>query len=165
MAAASDENNNLLTNEPSSGTPSKLKIPNTNNNNKIANIMVGLLCGLFIGSYSSDGNSAVGNNSDMYLRNTNSSLISSSESYSMSSLDFTLLDIPSSVKEIVINVGSNLDPLLPSKEMGPCAHTIAIEPIVGCKIPEHRQLSVINAAISSTVRRYFCTLLYLTFNH
>ena len=46
----------------------------------------------------------------------------------MSSLDFTLLDIPSSVKEIVINVGSNLDPLLPSKEMGPCAHTIAIEP-------------------------------------
>ena len=70
----------------------------------------------------------------------------------MSSLDFTLLDIPSSVKEIVINVGSNLDPLLPSKEMGPCAHTIAIEPIVGCKIPEHRQLSVINAAVSSTVR-------------
>jgi FkbM family methyltransferase len=58
------------------------------------------------------------------------------------------LDLPLSVKEIVINVGSNLDPIMPSFTMGPCAHSIAIEPIVGCQIMNHRQLSVINAAVS-----------------
>jgi FkbM family methyltransferase len=58
------------------------------------------------------------------------------------------LDLPSSVQEIVINVGSNLDPIMPAYTMGPCAHSIAIEPIVGCQITEHRQLSVIKAAVS-----------------
>lgn len=33
-----------------------------------------------------------------------------------------LLDLPSSTKEIVINVGSNLDPIMPAYTMGPCAH-------------------------------------------
>ena len=63
-------------------------------------------------------------------------------------LPVSLLDLPSSTKEIVINVGSNLDPIMPAYTMGPCAHSIAVEPIVGCQIMEHRQLSVIHAAVS-----------------
>jgi FkbM family methyltransferase len=63
-------------------------------------------------------------------------------------LPVVLLDLPSSVKEIIINVGSNLDPIMPAYSMGPCAHSIAIEPIVGCNIAEHRQLSIIHAAVS-----------------
>ena len=72
-------------------------------------------------------------------------LLSSNEG---EALPVTFLYLPSSTKEIVINVGSNLDPIMPAYSMGPCAHSIAVEPIVGCKIMEHRQLSVINAAIS-----------------
>ena len=58
------------------------------------------------------------------------------------------LDLPLSVKEIIINVGSNLDPIMPAYTTGPCALSIAIEPIVGCKIRNHCQLSVLNAAVS-----------------
>jgi len=58
------------------------------------------------------------------------------------------LQFPPSTKEIVINIGSNLDPILPAYSMGPCAHSIAVEPIIGCEIVEHRQLSVIHAAVS-----------------
>ena len=86
--------------------------------------------------------------------------VETTESYPSSNNDGTnstddppisIFDIPPSVKEIVINVGSNLDPIMPAQTMGPCAHAIAIEPIVGCKIPSHPQLSVINAAVSSMV--------------
>ena len=37
---------------------------------------------------------------------------------------------------------------MPTYTMGPCALSIAIEPIVGCQIMNHRQLSVLNAAVS-----------------
>ena len=63
-------------------------------------------------------------------------------------LPFVLFDLPSSVNEIIINVGSNLDPIMPAYSMRPCAHSVAIEPIVGCHIQEHRQLTVIHAAVS-----------------
>ena len=59
-----------------------------------------------------------------------------------------LLDIPKSTKEIVINVGTSVDPILPSPEMGPCAKCIAVEPIVGHNIPQHTQVSVVHAAVS-----------------
>lgn len=62
--------------------------------------------------------------------------------------DVPLLDLSPSVKDVVINIGSYIDPIMPTKEMGPCAHAIAVEPIVGDKIPPHRQLSVIHAAVS-----------------
>eukprot|EP00986_Skeletonema_menzelii_P001804 scaffold492_cov141-Skeletonema_menzelii.AAC.6 len=62
----------------------------------------------------------------------------------------SLLDLPLSVKDVAINVGSNIDPImLADKKYGPCAHNIAVEPIVGYKIPFHRQLSVLPAAVSS----------------
>jgi len=57
-------------------------------------------------------------------------------------------DFPPSVKDIVINVGSNLDPILPSHDLGPCAVSIAVEPVVGCQIQSHPQLHVVHAAIS-----------------
>lgn len=62
----------------------------------------------------------------------------------------SLLDLPRSVKDVAINVGSNIDPImLADKKYGPCAQNIAVEPIVGNKIPFHRQLSVLPAAVSS----------------
>ena len=59
-----------------------------------------------------------------------------------------LLDIPKTTKEIVINVGTSVDPILPSPEMGPCAKCIAVEPIVGHNIAQHPQVSVVHAAVS-----------------
>lgn len=59
------------------------------------------------------------------------------------------LDFSPKVKTVVINVGSNLDPILPRKEDGPCAKSIAFEPMVGCQIEEHPQLNVVHAAVSS----------------
>lgn len=62
----------------------------------------------------------------------------------------SLLELPLSVKEVAINIGSNIDPIvLADKKYGPCAHNIAVEPIVANKIPFHRQLSVLPAAVSS----------------
>jgi len=65
--------------------------------------------------------------------------------------DPSFFDFPPSVKSVVINIGSNLDPIMPNKEMGPCAQGIAVEPIVGCLIPaqKHPQLNIIRAAVSS----------------
>jgi len=59
-----------------------------------------------------------------------------------------LLDIPKTTKEIVINVGTSVDPILPAPEMGPCAKCIAVEPIVGHNIQQHPQVSVVHAAVS-----------------
>ena len=61
---------------------------------------------------------------------------------------FPVIEYPPSVKHVVINIGSNLDPLMPDpKVLGPCARSIAVEPIVGCQIKSHRQLDVLHAAI------------------
>jgi hypothetical protein len=58
------------------------------------------------------------------------------------------LDLPLSVKEIIINVGSNLHPIMPAYSMGPCGQITAIKPIVRCRIMNHCQLSALNMAIS-----------------
>ena len=59
-----------------------------------------------------------------------------------------LFNLPPSVKDIVINIGSNTDPIMPTKEMGPCAVAIAVEPVAGHEIPKHRQLHVLHAAVA-----------------
>jgi len=59
-----------------------------------------------------------------------------------------LLGFSPSTKDVVINIGSNLDPIMPAKELGPCARAIAIEPVVGCQIPPHPQLNIISAAVA-----------------
>ena len=60
------------------------------------------------------------------------------------------IELPLAVKDLIINIGSNLDPILPDPSLGPCARTIAVEPIVGCKIIPHPQLDVLNAAIAGS---------------
>ena len=37
---------------------------------------------------------------------------------------------------------------MPTKEMGPCAVAIAVEPVAGHEIPKHRQLHVLHAAVA-----------------
>jgi len=60
-----------------------------------------------------------------------------------------LLDLVG-VSSVVLNIGSNLDPILPKESAGPCAISIAFEPIVPHLIREHPQLYVVPAAIVST---------------
>jgi hypothetical protein len=42
--------------------------------------------------------------------------------------------LPEHVTSVFINIGSNLDPILPPADYGNDAITIAFEPIVGCEI-------------------------------
>jgi hypothetical protein len=49
---------------------------------------------------------------------------------------------------IIINIGSNLDPIVPRPTDDPCTVALAFEPIVGHKIPPHPALHVIHAAVS-----------------
>lgn len=60
------------------------------------------------------------------------------------------IEFPTSVKNIIINIGSNLDPIMPHPSLGPCARTIAVEPIVGCQIQSHPQLDVLHAAVAAS---------------
>lgn len=60
------------------------------------------------------------------------------------------IDLPLAVKDLIINIGSNLDPVLPDPSLGPCARTIAVEPIVGCMIIPHPQLDILSAAIAGS---------------
>jgi len=60
-----------------------------------------------------------------------------------------LLDLSPSTKDVVINIGSNQDHIIPAtKELGPCACVITIVAVVGCQIPPHPQLNVISADIA-----------------
>lgn len=61
-----------------------------------------------------------------------------------------VLDLPPSAKEIVLNIGSNKDPVLPRESSGPCAVTIAFEPVIPELIPEHPQVMVVPAAVSDS---------------
>jgi FkbM family methyltransferase len=49
---------------------------------------------------------------------------------------------------VIINIGSNTDPVLPKQSDGPCARSIAFEPIVPYGIPKHEQLHVVPAAVA-----------------
>lgn len=71
--------------------------------------------------------------------------------------------LPDHITSVFINIGSNLDPILPPADFGDDAITIAFEPIVGCdilgtnlpsksihNIHHHHQLLVVHAAVSAT---------------
>ena len=58
------------------------------------------------------------------------------------------LNLPPATKKVVLNIGTNVDPILPQKRDGPCALTIAFEPIVPEQIPKHPQIMVVPAAVS-----------------
>lgn len=62
-----------------------------------------------------------------------------------------MLDLPPGTKTVILNIGSNLDPIVPRKTDGPCTSAIAFEPIVSCQIPKtHPRLQVVPAAIGAT---------------
>jgi len=57
-----------------------------------------------------------------------------------------LLDLPG-VTSVVLNIGSNIDPVMPKESTGPCAIGIAFEPIVPHLIRTHPQIYVVPAAV------------------
>ena len=68
-----------------------------------------------------------------------------------------VLDLPPSVKEIVLNIGSNKDPILPRAASGPCAVTLAFEPVIPELIPEHPQIlpeAVSDSSSLATMYKY-----------
>jgi len=60
-----------------------------------------------------------------------------------------LLDL-AGVRSVVLNIGSNIDPIMPKVAAGPCAIGIAFEPIVPHLIPEHPQIYVVPSAVVTT---------------
>ena len=62
----------------------------------------------------------------------------------------SLLEITTGIKSVIMNIGSNLDPIVPRTEDGPCVMSIAFEPIVHSQIPTHPRLFVVPAAIGAT---------------
>mmetsp|Transcript_50693 Transcript_50693/g.108019 ORF Transcript_50693/g.108019 Transcript_50693/m.108019 type:complete len:322 (+) Transcript_50693:166-1131(+) len=107
-----------------------------------------LVCiGVLIGQYNSTTQINCSENTDVSSSNKSVHQIRRSNTLSEEEAPI-LLDIPKSTKEVVINVGTSIDPILPAPEMGPCAKCIAVEPIVGHNIQQHKQLSVVHAAVS-----------------
>jgi hypothetical protein len=62
----------------------------------------------------------------------------------------TLLRFPPGVRNVILNIGANKQPLLPRREDGPCTMAIAFEPMVPDIIKPHPRLQVIPAAITSS---------------
>ena len=93
---------------------------------------------------------------DLYLRFRESLTLMTESTigpYAMSdskSEELPTMELPSHISEVFLNIGSNIDPILPPKDSGDKALTIAFEPIVGCKIKPHKQLMVVNAAVAAT---------------
>jgi hypothetical protein len=71
----------------------------------------------------------------------------------------SMLNLLPGTKSIVLNIGSNIDPIVPHPREGPCAMSIAFEPVVPCDIPRHPQLQVVAAAVGSV--RGLATMTFL----
>ena len=112
----------------------------------------GLVCiGLLIGTYYNDNSININYSSEVTgnIRvEQQQQTLSTEDKDSTHDEPISLLDIPRSTKQLIINVGTSIDPIMPPKSYGPCSHSIAIEPIVGHDIQPHKQLSVIHAAVS-----------------
>jgi hypothetical protein len=59
------------------------------------------------------------------------------------------LDLPSSAKFVLLNIGSNVDPVLPPANDS-CVVAIAFEPLVHASIPPAPRLFVVPAAVSDS---------------
>ena len=112
----------------------------------------GLVCiGLLIGTYYNDNSININYSSEVTgnIRvEQQQQTLSTEDKDSTHDEPISLLDIPRSTKQLIMNVGTSIDPIMPPKSYGPCSHSIAIEPIVGHDIQPHKQLSVIHAAVS-----------------
>ena len=62
------------------------------------------------------------------------------------------LELSANTSSVVMNFGSSIDPILPMDYLGPCAKTIAFEPISHCSIPNHPQVLVVPVAVSDEYR-------------
>ena len=51
---------------------------------------------------------------------------------------------------VILNIGSNLDPIVPRPNDNPCTIALTFEPIVGHRIPQHPALHVIPAAVTGS---------------
>eukprot|EP00889_Picochlorum_renovo_P005735 jgi/Picre1/32765/NNA_001051.t1 len=60
-----------------------------------------------------------------------------------------LIDLPKGTSKVIINIGSNLDPILP-REDDAGTHAIAFEPVVGDLILPHPKLSIISAGVDES---------------
>ena len=49
---------------------------------------------------------------------------------------------------VILNIGSNVDPIVPSLDGDPCTVVVAFEPIVHSKVPDHPGLHMVPAAVS-----------------
>jgi len=85
----------------------------------------------------------MGNNSASFVQ------IPKSEPSGSISDDLPSMELPGHISEVFLNIGSNLDPILPPVDSGDKGLTIAFEPIVGCKIKPHKQLMVVHAAVAA----------------
>lgn len=95
---------------------------------------------------------------DLYLRfmesvpnsSENSEGLPQSEVSDSNAAELQSMELPDNISEVFLNIGSNLDPILPPVDSGDKALTIAFEPIVGCKINPHKHLMVVHAAVAAT---------------
>lgn len=62
----------------------------------------------------------------------------------------SVIELPLRTRSVILNIGSNVDPIIPRPSDGPCAMAIAFEPIVPCQVPAHPQLHVVAAAVGSS---------------
>jgi len=62
----------------------------------------------------------------------------------------TLLRFPPGIRNVILNIGANTDPILPRAQDGPCTMAVAVEPMVSHLIKPHPRLQVIPAAITSS---------------
>jgi len=60
----------------------------------------------------------------------------------------SILDLPPSTQQVILAIGTNRNPIIPRTVDGPCAVTIAFEPVVPELIPAHPQVFVVPAAVS-----------------
>lgn len=70
----------------------------------------------------------------------------SNVNYATLSTPTQLIELPNGTSKVIINIGSNVDPIIP-KAGEIHTHSLAFEPVVSHLIPSHIQLSVISAAV------------------
>ena len=80
----------------------------------------------------------------------NSASIAPAESGSSGGEDHPLIELPEGIKNVIINIGTNHNPIMPPED-DPTTMVIAVEPILetATKIKKHDRLMVINTAVRS----------------
>lgn len=112
-------------------------------------VSIGVSIGHFSGTFGGCDDIMVDLSHMAYQRTLKEKGLSSSSS-SSSTATKKILDLPKQTKSIIINIGSNIDPIYPKSKQGPCALSIAFEPIVPFQVHKHPQVHVVPAAVSDS---------------